>query len=132
MTHALRYLEDKARERPSYPAGTRRAVQERDTQLGFEHPACFFCKATVLPDEFAIHHEVPWSILKEYLTNDYDFQSADEDMKAEAISYVFSYLDNLHSAHRACNAADGYKWREREAAKRWERMKKGLGELGML
>lgn len=125
MTPSERYLQATSRERPSYPAGTRQAVAERDTPLGFEHPSCYFCKATVLPDEFAIHHEVPWVMIKEYLVNDFDFQASTPEEKAEAINYVYGYLDNLRAAHRACNAADGFKWRDREA---WRRHEKRLKE----
>jgi hypothetical protein len=123
-----RCLEEGARERPAFAAGVKRQVRERDTPLGFTNPSCYFCKATVLDDELAMHHEVGWAVIKEYLLNDYDFLIADEDAQAEAIEEQFNYLSNLHAAHRPCNAADGFAWRDREAWRRHEQRVKSEPE----
>ncbi len=99
-------------------------MKAKDTPLGFLQPSCFFCQATVTDSEFAIHHEVPWCVIKEFLANDYDFQIADEAARLEAIAYVYNYLDNLRAAHKECNSSDGYMWRDREAWRRHERRMK--------
>lgn len=110
--------------RPAYAPGVKQAVKAKDAPLGFAQPSCFFCQATVTASEFAIHQEVPWCIIKEWLVNDHDFQIADEDMRLESLAYVYNYLDNLRAAHKQCNSADGYVWRDREARRRHEQRMK--------
>jgi hypothetical protein len=114
--------------RPAYAPGIKQAVKEKDTPLGFSQPSCFFCKATVTESEFAIHHEVPWCIIKEWLVNDYDFQISDGAAPLEAIAYAYNYVENPRAAHRECNSADGYIWRDREAARRHEQRVKANPE----
>ncbi len=50
--------------------------------------------------------------------NDYDLRVADEEARAEAIAYIYHHRDTLRAAHRGCNSADGYIWRDREAWRR--------------
>lgn len=116
MSHVERYL--KTRERPPFAKGVKEAVKAKDTPLGFTNPSCCFCGAGVFDNEFAIHHEVPWVVIKEWLLKDYDFQVATEDQKLQAILDAYNYIANLRAAHRVCNSADGNRAREYEAHKR--------------
>jgi len=60
--------------------------------------------------------------------NDYDFQIAEDIEQLEAIEEAYNYLPNLRASHRTCNSADGYAWRDREAARRHEQRVKANPE----
>lgn len=129
MTHVSRYHEErgntwverylKGTARPPFLPGTKQAVVARDTPPGMTHPSCYFCKATVFDDELALHHGEAWQRLRRQLLKDHEFMTAEPEMQEVVGNQVYSDVNNLFAAHKACNSADGYKARDEEA---WERV----------